>query len=352
MPEVERALAQGAERRGLLTLLSGPGSRYIGGRVLAAIVTAWVAATLDFALPRLAGGDPAQELASTTALGSPLVAKALSKEFGLTDPNLAHQYVAYFAQLLHGNLGFSYEYYPQPVSTVVLQALPYTLALVLSATIISFAVGWALGIVAAWRRGSSYDRAAVGISFWMYALPYFWMAMLLVYVFAFHYGWFPLAHALPEVVTPIPWYSMVGGAIWHAVLPVASLVIAATAGHLLVMRNNMITVLHDDYMALARAKGVSTWKLVVKYGARNALLPSFTGLVLSLGTVVGGALVTEEVFSYPGLGFIMYNAITNHDYPVIQGSFLMLALAVIAANLVADLLYPVIDPRVRLGSLR
>jgi peptide/nickel transport system permease protein len=294
------------------------------------------------------GGNPAQALASATALGSPAAAAAIAKEFGLTNPNLGYQYVQYLWQLIHGNLGLSYEYYPASVAHILLQALPYTVALVLTATIISFLVGWTLGVISAWRQGSAWDQVAVGVSFWLYALPYFWLAMLLVFVFAFELGWFPMAHALPSSITGLTWWQWIGGAVQHGILPVASLVLTSTAGHLLIMRNNMLNVLGEDYMLLARAKGLAPGTLIVRYAARAALLPSFTGLMLSLGTVVGGALVTEIVFSYPGIGLATYNAILSHDYPMIQGAFLLLAVFVIAANLVADLVYPLLDPRVQL----
>lgn len=322
--------------------------RYIGRRLFFAVVTFYLAATADFALPRLMGGDPAQAMASQTALGSPAVVAALKKEFGLSDPNVFHQYIAYLAQLIHGNLGVAYEYYPTTVLTVLLQALPYTVGLVLTSTVISFALGWFLGVLAAWYRGGAVDEWSVGTAFFLYAVPYFWFAMMLVFVFSFLLGWFPMGHALPTVLTTMSSGQYILGVMYHGFLPVCSLVLTSTAGHILLMRNNMLSVLGEDYMSLARAKGLGTWKLMFRYGARAAFLPSFTGFMLSIGTVVGGALVTEIVFSYPGVGTLIYNAILSHDYPVIQGAFLALATAVIAANLIADLLYPLLDPRVAL----
>lgn len=326
--------------------------KYALVRVGSALLTLYLAATLDFLLPRLLGGNPAQYLASTSALGSPAAARALARQFGLSDPNLLHQYGAYLWQLAHGNLGISYQYYPEGVADVVLHALPFTVAVVLTATLVSFAVGWAAGIISAWRRGSKLDQGAVGGSVFLHAVPHFWLAMVVLYVFAFQLELFPLGHALPDSVVPLPWYQWLAGIVWHAVLPILTLVVVTTAGHLLVMRNNMITVLSDDYMRLARAKGVKPRSLMVRYAARNAILPSFTGLVLSLGNVVGGALMIEIVFSYPGIGYTVYTAITNQDYPVIQGCFMMIAVAVILANLAADFAYPLIDPRVRLGTAR
>lgn len=323
-------------------------ARYVAKRLALALVTIFLAVTADFFLPRLMGGNPAQALASSTGLSSPATVAAITREFGLQNPNLGYQYGRFLWELLHGNLGISYEYYPASVASILLHALPYTVALVLSATVISFAVGWTLGIVGAWRRGSGFDQASVGVAFWLYALPYFWVAMMLVFVFAFILGWFPMGHALPSSVTGLTPWQWITGAIGHGILPVASLVLTSTAGHLLIMRNNMLVVLSEDYMQLARAKGLGPRQLMFRYAARTALLPSFTGLMLSLGTVVGGAVVTEIVFSYPGLGLATYNAILSHDYPIIQGAFLFLAGAVVLANLLADLIYPWLDPRVNL----
>lgn len=322
--------------------------RYVARRLVLALLTIFLAVTADFFLPRLMGGNPAQALASTTGLSSPATVAAITREFGLQNPNLGYQYVRFLWQLLHGNLGISYEYYPAHVSTVLLHALPYTVALVLSATVISFAVGWTLGILAAWRHRSLYDQMAVGVSFWFHAMPYFWVAMMLVFAFAFLLGWFPMAHALPSTITGLTPWQWITGAIHHGILPVVSLVLVSTAGHLLVMRNNMLVVLSEDYMQLARAKGLGPRQLMFRYAARTAMLPSFTGLMLSLGTVVGGAVVTEIIFSYPGIGLATYNAILSHDYPMIQGAFLFLAGTVILANLAADLIYPWLDPRVTL----
>jgi peptide/nickel transport system permease protein len=322
--------------------------RYVVRRVVLAFVTVFLAATLDFALPRLAGGDPAQYLASTQALGSPTVAKALAKQFGLNGGNALTQYGHYLNQLVHGNLGVSYQFYPRSVASVLWDALPYTLGLVLTATVISFLVGWTVGIVAAWRRGSIFDETSVGISFFLHGIPYFWTAMMLLFGLSFWLGWFPDAHAFSISTGHRGLLSTVGDAIYHGTLPVLSLIVTSVAGHLLIMRNNMVSVMREDYVMLARAKGMSTPKLALKYVARTAMLPSFTGLMLSLGTVIGGAILTEEVYSYPGIGYVVYNAILEHDYPLIQGAFLFIAVAVVAMNLLADLLLPLIDPRISL----
>lgn len=339
-----------AQRRsfGLARAAQRYSARYVLRRILVAIITVFLAATLDFALPRMAGGDPSQYLASTQALGSPAVAKALAHQFGLGEGSVLEQYGHYLAQLAQGNLGISYQYYPQSVSSVLMHALPYTLGLVLTATVISYLVGWTIGVIAAWRRGSAFDETSVGLSFLFHGIPYFWTALMLLFVFSFFLGWFPDAHAFSPATGHPGLLSKIGDAIFHGVLPVLSLVITSVAGHMLIMRNNMVAVMREDYVTLARAKGLSTSKLALKYVARTAMLPSFTGLMLSLGTVIGGAILTEEVYSYPGIGFVIYNAILEHDYPLIQGAFLIIAIVVVIMNLLADLLLPLIDPRISL----
>lgn len=318
---------------------------YLVRRIGLALITVFLAANLDFLLPRLAGGNPAEFLASSQALGSAKVAKALEQQFGLGG-SIWHQYASFLGQLLHGNLGISYEFYPESVSSVLAAALPYTVGLVFSATVLSYLVGWLLGVIGAWRQRSRFDELTVGVSFFLHGLPYFWTGMMLLFVFSFILGWFPDGHAFAVASGDETVLQVIGDALYHGILPVASLVVSSIAGHLLIMRNNTISVLREDYVMLARAKGLPVWKLVFKYTARTAMLPSFTGLMLALGTVVSGAIVTEEVFSYPGVGLVTYNAILNHDYPLIQGAFLVIALVVIAMNLLADLLYPLLDPRV------
>jgi peptide/nickel transport system permease protein len=203
-----------------------------------------------------------------------------------------------------------------------------------------------LGVISAWRHRSLFDEVSVGISFFFSGVPYFWVALLLTFVFSFLLGWFPSGHAFPVSIEGGSVVTTVLDAVYYGLLPVASLVVTSIAGHLLVMRNNMLGVLQEDFVTLARAKGLPARTLMFRYVARTAMLPSFTGLMLALGSVVSGAIVTEEVYSYPGLGFTLYNAILNHDYPLIQGGFLLIAVMVILLNFAADLIYPLLDPRV------
>ncbi len=294
------------------------------------------------------GGDPADTLASELALGSPEVAEALRQQFGLESSNIFIQYKQYLVQLFQGNMGISYVNFPAPVTEVMLKALPWTLGTVLIATILSYAIGWMIGIKGAWKSGSLFDNSSLFISFFLNSVPYFWIGIIMIMIFSFHFDWFPLGNAIPADFDSLTLMGKIIAIMSHAFLPVVSMVIASLAGHILVLRNNLMRVLSEDYMLLAKAKGISTRRRKYVYGARNALLPSFTGLMITLGHVIGGALTMEIVFSYPGVGLVTFNAILNHDFPLIQGAFLFIAISVIIANLIADLMYPLIDPRVAL----
>lgn len=317
-------------------------------RIGFALITFFVAITANFLLPRLMGGDPADTLASEMALGSPEVAEALRKQFGLESTSLFYQYKQYLVQLFQGNMGISYVNYPAPVTEVMMNALPWTLGTVLIATILSYAIGWIIGIKGAWKAGSLFDNSSLFVSFFLNSVPYFWIGIIMIMIFSFHFDWFPLGKAIPADYDSLSASQKFLSIVHHAFLPVVTMVIASLAGHILVLRNNLMRVLSEDYMLLAKAKGLSTNRRKYIYGARNALLPSFTGLMITLGHVIGGALTMEIVFSYPGVGLVTFNAILNHDFPLIQGSFLFIAISVIIANLLADLMYPLIDPRVAL----
>ena len=323
--------------------MRGLNKKYVIMRFLCALLTLFIALSINFALPRLMGGNPAEYMASKTAMNSPEYVEALTEQFGL-DQGVLVQYVSYLKQLCHFNFGISYANYPTPVSDIILNALPWTLLIVLSSTIISFALAWLLGTLAAMKKGSAFDKTTVGVSFYVQSVPYYFVAMILLMVFAFNLKWFPLSHALSTRATYSTWLGQLGDILYHAFLPVLSLVLVGLAGRMIMMRSNILQVFSEDYIVLAQAKGLKRSKILSKYALRNALLPSFTGLMVSLGQAVGGALVTELVFSYPGLGLTIYNAIMNQDYPVVQGCFALIALCVVVLNFIADLLYPIIRP--------
>ncbi len=322
--------------------------KYILKRFLSAVLTLWVALTFNFLLPRMMGGNPADYLASQNAMGSLEYAEKIEAEFGL-DKNIAEQYVKYITGLLQGNLGISYTNFPVAVSDIITKAMPWTLLIVLISTFLSFSLAWILGIIAAMKKGSVFDNVVVGGAFAVQSIPYFWVGMLIVMWLGFYSNFFPMGHAMTPGQEFISTLQLVGNIAYHAVLPILSLVIVTLAGRMIMMRSNILQVFSEDYILLAQAKGLRRNTIFTKYALRNAMLPSFTGLMLSLGQAVGGAIATEIIFSYPGIGLTIMNAIFSQDYPLIQGCFAIIALSVVIINFIADLIYPIIDPRVSLS---
>ena len=312
------------------------------------LVALWASITINFVIPRLAPGDPAGALmARFQGRMNPQAISALRLQFGLSNDPLWIQYVHYLNNLLHGNLGTSFTYFPTPVSTVLAQEIPWTLALVGISVIISFTLGSLIGVLIAWKRGSFIDSVLPPILTFFSAIPYFWLALIALYVLAYTLNWFPLNGGYATSVT-IGWNTdFLLSALYHGLLPGFTIVLASIAGWMLGMRNTMITTLTEDYVLLAEAKGLSERRVMFAYAARNAILPNVTAFALSLGFVVGGSLLTEIVFSYPGIGFALLQAAQNSDYPLLQGIFLFIAMAVLGANFIADLVYVVLDPRVR-----
>lgn len=308
----------------------------------------WVALTLNFFLPRLMPGDPATALfARFRGQLGPEALESLRETFGLTDAPLLAQYFTYLGHVLRGDLGISVAYFPSPVSQVIGTGLIWTVFLAGTAVVISFAIGTLLGIVAAWWRRGWADSALPPLLVFTGAFPYFWLAMVALYVLGFTLRWFPLGHAYADTMTPAWSLAFAADVARHAVLPVGTIVVATLGGWLLTMRNTMISALGSDYVNLARAKGLSPARVVLRYAARNALLPSVTGFGMALGYVLGGSLLTEIVFSYPGQGYLLVQAVRNQDYPLMQGIFLIITLAVLGANLLVDVVYLWLDPRTR-----
>lgn len=315
------------------------------------LLAAWFALTLNFFLPRLMPGDPATALfARFKGRLAPEAVAGLRQAFGLTDAPLWQQYLTYLSHALRGDLGISVAYFPAPVSQVIGTGLGWTILLAGSALLISFAAGTLLGVVAAWRRGGLLDAALPPALSLLGSFPYFWLAMAGLYVLGFQLRWFPLGHAYGDDLRPEWSLAFALEVARHAALPVASVVLATVGGWMLSMRNTMVAVLGSDYVNLARAKGLPPAQVVLRYAARNALLPSVTGFGMALGFVLGGSLLTEIVFSYPGQGYLLVQAVRNQDYPLMQGIFLVITLAVLGANWLVDLVTLWLDPRAREGE--
>ncbi|HSC88341.1 MAG TPA: ABC transporter permease [Polyangiaceae bacterium] len=312
------------------------------------LLAAWVSLTLNFLIPRLAPGDPASALqARFQGRLEPSALAAMKKVFGYTDAPLYVQYFDYVKSLLHGDFGISVAYFPARVTEVIGSGLMWTLFLAGTSVVISFVLGSALGLLAAWRRGGWLDSVAPPAFIFLGAFPYFWMAMLLLFSLGFVGGWFPVRHAYADQLT-MGWnWPFVLSAIHHAVLPATSIVIASLGGWLLGMRNTMIGILAEDYITMAQAKGLSPSRVMLHYAARNALLPNITGFGMALGFVLSGSLLTEIVFSYPGQGFLLFQAVKSQDFPLMQGLFLSITVAVLAANWLVDVAYVFLDPRTR-----
>ena len=325
--------------------------RYILRRFLLFLLTGWAALTVNFVLPRLMPGNPAEvEFAKFQGRLPPSVMVALEKAWGLkTNQSSLAQYFHYLGHTLTGNLGYSLTYYPEKVSTLMGQALPWTIGLVGFATVVSFIIGTAIGALAAWRRGSALDSIMVPTGVMLSAMPAFWIGTMLLYFLAYRLGWFPVAggSGLNQGLVSV---SGLGSIVHYAALPAITLTVVSFGGYILLMRNTTVTVMSDDFVKFARAKGLSNPVIATRYAARNAILPNFTTFAMALGFVVAGAIFVEYVFDYPGIAYLFYQAIISLDYPVIQGVFLVITLVVLVANFIADLFYVLLDPRIRMAA--
>jgi peptide/nickel transport system permease protein len=313
------------------------------------LVTLWAALTLNFILPRLMPGNPAEAmLVRFHGRASPQAVKTLEVAFGLhTDQNIFQQYLQYLGNTLAGNFGTSVSFFPSSVGQVIMLALPWTIGLVGMATIIAFVLGTVVGMLSAWRRGGFLDSILPPTLIVVSAFPYFWIGLLLLLVFSITVNWFPLGFAY-EINSSINLsWSFAGEVIWHGFLPAVTIVITSIGGWILTMRNTMITTLAEDYVKMARAKGLSPLRIMFMYAGRNAILPNLVGFAMSLGFVISGAILVEIVFNYPGLGFMLLQAVNNEDFALMQALFLLITVAVLVAVLGADFLTAWLDPRTR-----
>jgi peptide/nickel transport system permease protein len=314
------------------------------------LVTAWAAITMNFFIPRLMPGNPVELLVSRLSAQGPVspgMYHSLAVAFGLnTNSSLLTQYFQYWGQLFHGNLGVSITYYPSTVASVIATALPWTIGLVGMATIIAFVAGTVIGTIAAWRRGSWLDAVLPATGF-LQALPYFLVGLVAIELFAVKLGWFPISGGYTPGLSTSFNGSFLASASFHSLLPAVTIVVTSMAGWMVGQRNVMITTLDQDYVLVAQAKGISQRRVMIMYAARNAILPNFASFAQALGFVVSGALIVELVFSYPGIGDVLLSAVSNEDYPMLEAIFLIIVLAVLAANFLADLVYVLLDPRAR-----
>jgi peptide/nickel transport system permease protein len=306
------------------------------------------AATINFFLPRVMPGDPIQIMFA--GAGSDLSLEnlnALKLTFGFIDAPLGEQYVAYLKSVFTGDLGRSIKYYPLPVTELLGRALMWTLGLVGTATVVSFSIGTFLGIMAAWRRGTVFDTVVSLAAIFSSSVPAVVVSLITLFAFGYTLGWFPSGYAADPMLDPSWGWDYVSSVLYHGTLPMLTMVIVLTGGFAVTMRNNMINLLGEDYIVMGRAKGLTDGVVMLWYAARNALLPTVSALAISLGAVLGGSLVTEVVFNYPGMGNTLYQAILARDYPVIQGELLIMTAAMLTANFIVDLSYVLLDPRLK-----
>jgi peptide/nickel transport system permease protein len=322
--------------------------RYLLRKIAFYLLTFVVAVTIDWAIPRFMPGDPIQGLISRMQ-AQPGSAQALTgfytEAFGLDVP-LWKQYLNFWGGLFSGDLGTSIWQYPRPVSSLILHAVPYTLSLLVPAIVLSFIFGNRLGALAARRK--RLDNSVLPVSYVLTATPYMWLAIVLAFVFGSVWGIFPLSGAYAFDLQPAWSWGFAGSYLYHWILPFMSLFLVSLGGWAIGMRNMIIYELESDYSQYLSALGAPQ-RLIRGYAYRNAILPQVTGLALALGAVVAGALVTEVVFTYPGLGTMTLTAIQNRDYFLLQGIFIFIIVGVLLANFLVDLAYVLIDPRTRLG---
>jgi peptide/nickel transport system permease protein len=320
-------------------------TRFVAGKGVQYALVLLFAVTLNFMLPRMMPGSPLMFLVGEDAGFMTAEQRGqLLEAFGLDQP-LWRQYLIYLGNLATGNLGFSFQQ-GRPIAAIIADRLPWTLALVGTGLVAGTLLGVAWGTLAAWRRRSALDVGSVGVAMFFDSVPSFWLGMVFIAVFAAGLRWFPIYGAMTPGAGLSGWPLLVDMA-RHLVLPLATLTLITIPGIFLIMRYSMLTVLGEQYVATARSKGVSDRAVMFRHAMRNALLPVATVFMLNVGFLVSGATVIETVFSYPGVGRLLFEAVLARDYPVLQATFFIITVSVIAANILADLLYPLIDPRVR-----
>jgi peptide/nickel transport system permease protein len=320
--------------------------RYLTRRIGLFLVTLWAALTVNFIIPRVMPGNEAQAVLGTFRNINPAALHALEIEFGVnTHQGLLSSYFQYLGNTLTGKLGVTAQ--GVPVLHEITSKLPWTLGLVGVTTVIAFLIGTLAGAVSAWRRGSRLDAILPPCLFIVSTIPVFFVGLLLIYVFAVKLNWLPLGGNYSFGATPSLSLSFIGDVLKHAILPGASLVIVTAGLWVYSMRNNMVTTISEDYVKMGRAKGLATRHVMFGYAGRNAILPNLTGFAMQVGYVLGGSIVIEYLFSYPGLGYLFYTSTTDHDLPLMQGLFLFYTLAVLICVLIADLVTAMLDPRTR-----
>jgi peptide/nickel transport system permease protein len=327
--------------------------RWFARRLVFYVFALWVALTLNFLLPRLMPGSPIdgilQHLSPNQLQANPGIVETYKALVGGSDNSIWQDYVTYLSRIVHLDFGVSTSHYPTPVSEVVGQTLPYSIFLVGVAFFLSFVIGTGIGMIAAWRRGRAVDTVVVPTVMALGALPAFFTALLALYFFGLKLQWFPIQHAYDTGLTPGFNWTFLSSTVRHAELPMIVIVLAFTGGWVLNMRTVMINTISEDYVAMGHAKGLRDRRVMARYAGRNAILPPLNGFAPLFAAAVGGLVFIEYVFSYPGAGLTLQQAVLGHDYPLAQAILVVLSIAVIVANLIMDVINLVLDPRLRAG---
>lgn len=319
--------------------------RYLATKFVYLFLTLGAVLTTNFLIFHLMPGDPVTHIARGQHLDAAAVAR-LRTYYGLDRP-LIDQFATYVSHLLHGDFGYSFSY-SAPVGPIVADALVNTVILVTVSTVLVIALGVLIGVFAASRRGSRADRGLVVGSLVFWSLPTFWIGMLLIFVFAVALNWLPIAGMYTADAIYPTFVTRISDLARHLVLPTTAMVLVDIAQFVLITRSSLVSTLSEDFMTTARAKGLHPRRVLWRHGVRNALLPVVTATTLYASATVGGTIQVETVFSWPGMGQLIYLSVVRRDYPVMEACFLIFAVVVVLANFGSDVLYRVLDPRVRL----
>ncbi len=325
---------------------------YIVRRFFIFLAIVWAAATFNFLLPRLGGQNPIREkLVSQSALSGAVQAgleemvKEFERKFGLDKP-LWQQYLTYIDDMAHFDFNYSIANYPRKVLDMIGESLPWTIALLLVTTILGFIIGNLLGALLAWPGAPDFLKYVMPPVLMMSAIPYFLLGLILVYVFGFFLGWFPMWGGYKTGTIPTLTIGFIWDVLWHSMLPAFSIILVSTGGWALGMRSLMIMTQGEDYVVFADAMGLRSRTIFGQYAIRNALLPQVTALALALGQIVSGAVLVEVIFGYPGIGTMLYQAIRGSDYYLVQGIVFIVIVAIGFATFILDIIYPLLDPRI------
>ena len=314
-----------------------------------ALFTIFAAVSLTFFMIRFLPGDPEDyleaQLSQQSGMTSQQIDAIVASYTNINpDASLAEQYIDYIISTASGDLGISI-WYQESVSSILADALPWTVFIMSIALFLTFVISIILGTLMAYHEGSRFDTSSTIASMFFNSVPYYVVGILLIYVLGYQWGWFPTGGRISSGVEAGFTLSFIGSALYHAALPVFSLVITGIGGRAVAMRSNSIRVLGEDYLRVARLRGIPSNRIAFNYVGRNAILPMYTGLVISFGFMFGGSIILEQIFSYPGVGYYLFGSINARDYPLLMGGFLVITIAVVIGVYFADLTYEKLDPR-------